>query len=126
MAGSKVLKKANSRKVIEFLKNYIARHGIPQNIRSDPGTIFCYKRFKTFFASRHIKHIESPIRDHRGNGKIERLIRTINDRLRTNKQIFLTKDHSGLSEILFALRMYPSKPAKSPNERYVGTEPTTI
>ena len=45
-------------------------------------------------------HITCPIRNHRGNEKTEHLIRTINERLRANKQIVLTKDKSGLSEIL--------------------------
>ena len=35
---------------------------------------------------RHIIHVECPIRDHRGDGKVERLIRTINERLRANKK----------------------------------------
>ena len=46
-----------------------------------------------------------PVRDHRGNRKIERLFRTINERLTANKQIVLTKDKSGLSEIVYALRV---------------------
>ena len=71
-------------------------------------------------------HIECPIDDHRGNGKIERLIRNKNERLRTNKQIVLQRDHSGLSEILFALRMYPTRNGKSPYEKYVGIKPNTI
>ena len=58
--------------------------------------------------------------------KIERLIRTINERLRTNKQILVTKDNAGLSEILFALRMYPTKNGKSPYEKSTGRETNTI
>ena len=46
--------------------------------------------------------------------------------MRTNKQHVRTKDHSGLSEIRFALRMYLSKSRKSPYERYVGNKPNTI
>ena len=49
--------------------------------------------------------------DHKGNGKIERLIRTVNERLRTNKVIILQKDNTGLSEMLYALRG-----AKGPNK----------
>ena len=61
-----------------------------------------------------INHIICPNRDHSGNGKIERLIRTINDRLRTNRQIILGKDKSGLSEILYFLRISKKKDGKSP------------
>ena len=93
--------------VIEFFKIYIARHGIPQSIRTVPATKFRSKRFREFCENRLIRHID--VRDHRGNGKIERLIRTINERLRTNKQIVVQRYNLGLSKILFALRMYPTK-----------------
>ena len=51
-----------------------------------------------------LKHITYPVRDHRGNGKTQRLSRTINERLGTNKNIILKKDQSGSSEILYALK----------------------
>ena len=38
----------------------------------------------------------------------------------------VTKDKTGLSEILFALRMNPSAAKKSPFERHTGQEPNTI
>ena len=113
MTRSQISRKQIREKVIEFLKKYIARQGIPQNIRTDLATIFRSKRFEAFCANRQIRRKECPTKDHRGNGKVERLIRTINERLRTNKKTVLTKDHSGLSEILFALRMHPSKSGKS-------------
>ena len=64
---AKFLRKPTTEKVIEFLRKYIARHGIAKSIRADPATIFRSKRFKTFCANRFIKHIECPIDDHRGN-----------------------------------------------------------
>ena len=67
---------------------------------------------------RYIKHVECPIRDNKGNGEIERLIRTINERECANKDITVRKDIFGLSEILFALSMYPSAKNKTPYERY--------
>ena len=123
---AKFLSKPTTDNVIEFLRNYISRHGIPKIIRTDPATIFRSRKFKEFCNKWLIKHIECPISDHRGNGKIERLIRTINERLRTNKEIVVKRDKSGLSEILFALRMNPSRTGKSPFEKYTGVEPNTI
>ena len=41
-------------------------------------------------------------------------------------KIIVTKDKTGLSEVLFALRMNPSATRKSPFERYTGQEPNTI
>ena len=86
-------------KVIEFLQKYIADNGIPKQIRTDPGTAFTSKEFKKFCKKCFIKHIKCPINDHKGNGKVERLIRTIKERLRTNQNIILDKDNTGLSEI---------------------------
>ena len=83
---AKFLRKPTTEKVIEILKNYKARHGIPQNFRTDPATIFRSKRFKAFCANRQIRHFECPIKDPAETEIIERLIRTINERLRTNKQ----------------------------------------
>ena len=68
---SKFLGKPTTERAIEFLKNYIARHGVPQIIRSDPATIFKSKRFKEFCKERLVQHVECPIRDHRGNGMVE-------------------------------------------------------
>ena len=44
-----------------------------------------------------------PIRDHLGNGKVETMIRTVNERLRTNRKIVVQRYTTGLSNILFAL-----------------------
>ena len=73
-----------------------------------------------------VKHTTCLVRDHRGNGKLERLIRTINERLRANKQIVVTKDKSGLSEILYALRISNKKDGKLPFEKQLGREPNTV
>ena len=82
---------ATTIKVIEFLERYIADNGIPRKIRTDPGTAFKSNNIKHFCQKYFIQHIKCPIYDHRGNGKVERLIRTINERLRTNKRIILDK-----------------------------------
>ena len=68
---------------------------MPQTTRTDPAIIFRSKKVKEFCRKRYIEHIQCPIRDHKGNGKIERLIRTINERLRTNKEIVIKRDKSG-------------------------------
>ena len=95
-------------------------------MRTDPGTVFVSEAFTMFCRQFGIEHITCPIRDHRGNGKIERLIRTINERLRANKQIILSKDKTGLSEILYSLRISKKKDGKSPFEKQMGREPNTV
>ena len=108
------------------MKHYIAHFGVPKKIRTDPGTVFVSEEFARFCRQFGIEHIICPVRDHRGNGKIERLIRTINERLRTKKQIIVTKDQSGLSEILYALRIGKKKDCSSPFEKQWGREPNTV
>ena len=79
-----------------------------------------------FCNSRLIKHIECPIRYHCGNGEIERLTRTINERLRTNKQIILKRDNSVLSEILLRCECTRLEMRNHCKKTYVGTELNTI
>ena len=99
------------------MKQYLAQFGVPKKIRTDPGTVFVSEEFARFCRQFGIEHIICLVRDHRRNGKNERLIRTINERLRTNKQIIVTKDQSGLSEILYALRIGKKKDGSSPFEK---------
>ena len=73
-----------------------------------------------------IDQVTCPVRAHRGNGKVERLIRTINERLRINKDIVLTKEKSELSKVLFAVRTEIGPDRRSAFERYVGRKPNTL
>ena len=104
--------------------------GVPKKIRTDSGTVFVSsEELARFLGQFGIEYITCPVRDYRGNGKIERMIRTINERLRTIKQIIVTKDQSGLSDILFALRINKTKDGSSPFapfEKKMGKEPNTV
>ena len=59
-------------KLVEFLAEYVARNGIPKKFRTDAGTVFLGKKFKTFCKEKFIDHIVRPVRDHRENGKMEK------------------------------------------------------
>ena len=113
-------------KVIQFVNEYISKNGIPKRTRTDPGTAFKSEKFKQFCKEKFINHVICPIRDHRGNGKVERMIRTINERLRTNKNILVSKDKSGISNILFALRSEKGYDGKSAFEKQNGRKPNTL
>ena len=105
-------------KVIEFLSEYIAANGIPKRIRTDPGTVFKSEKFKQICTKNFIEHTVCPVRDHRGIGKVERMIRTNNERLRTNKEIIISKEKEDLPKILFALRSEKSSVGKSAFEKH--------
>ena len=122
MAGCDIFTYSDNEKVIEFLKQYISQYGVPKRIRTDTGTVFVGEEFLRFCKQSGIEQITCPVRDHRGNGKTERLIRTINERLRTNKQIILRKDQPELLEILYALRISKKKDGRSAFEKQMGKE----
>ena len=112
-------------RVLKLLAEYIAQHGIPQRIRTDPGTAFKSEKINQFYRENFIKHIVCPIKDHRGNGKVERMIRTINERLRVDNRVVLERKCKNLSRILFALRTEIGKDGKSAFERHKKQKPNT-
>ena len=57
---------------------------------------------------------------------MERLIRTVYERLRANKKIVLDKDNTGLSELLYALRTAPKENKMSPAKLYTGRKFNTV
>ena len=123
---AKFMRAPTTNKVIEFLERYFADNGIPRKIRTNPGTAFTSNKFKQFCQKYFIQHIKCPIYDHRGNGKVERLIRTINERLRTNRRTILDKENVGLSEILYSIRNAQKSNNISPAELQLGRKLTTI
>ena len=66
------------------------------------------------------------MRDHRGNGKVERMIRTINEQLKIDKDIVLTKEKSVLSRIVFAQRTEIAADGKSAFERHLNRKSNTL
>ena len=74
-------------KVVEFMSEDIARHGIPERERTDRGKVFKSEKFRQFCKKTNQPSVY-PIREQRGNGKVERLIRTIHEILRTDKKLF--------------------------------------
>ena len=119
----KFLPNPNTEKVIEFSEEYISKNGIPKSIRTYHGTASKSEYFKQFCKEKIIEHVICPVRDHRGNGKRERMIRTVNERLKTNKIILLSKDKSRISIILFVLRSEKMKDGKSAFERQYRQNP---
>ena len=104
MAKRRVCKKTDRRNCNELLKRAYSPIRQPKRIRTDPATIFRGETLRQFCSDHFIKHIECPNRDHRGNEKIERLIRTLNERLRADKTIITERGNAGLARLLFALR----------------------
>ena len=83
----KFVKNTDFSSVEKFLTMYIVDNGIPIRLRTDQASVFHERKFKEFCENQGIKHVICPSADHRGNGKVERLIRTVNERVRAEPQI---------------------------------------
>ena len=59
---AKFLHRPTTKKVLEFLKQYIAQYGVPRKIRTDLGTIFVSEAFVQFCNQFGIKHEKCPVR----------------------------------------------------------------
>ena len=62
--------------------------------RTDPGTAFKSGKIEEFCREYYINHIICPV---------ERMIKTLNERLRTQKNVVLERKNNGLSKTLIAL-----------------------
>ena len=80
-----ISKTTGVKKVTNFLDSYIRIHGLPHSIRTDHGSGFKNNLVQEFCSSRGIKHVLSPVGDHRGSGLVERTIQTIKRKLGMTK-----------------------------------------
>ncbi len=67
----------DSTTIIAFLREYISTLGVPSWIFSDQGTGFVSAHVADFCSQMGITQRFSPTFDHRGTGKVERLVRTV-------------------------------------------------
>ena len=122
-----ITKSNGAKKVIKFLKSYIQIHGLPHSIRTDHGSGFKNDLVQQFCFSRGIKHILSPVGDHRGSGLVERMIQTIKRKLGTEK---LDPNFANFQEVLHRIvedirKSNHSTLKKSPFELHFGRKPNT-
>ena len=82
--------------------------------------------FSEFRKELGIRHVVCPVYDHRGNGKVERLVRTINERLRANPEVLTEKQNKSFYELKSALRTNKGKDGKSSFERHTGQKLNTV
>ena len=97
-----------------------------QKKRKDSGTVFTGETLKRFRAERFIQHVICPICVHRGNGILERMMKTVNIRLRRKRHIIVQRDSNEISKILFARRSEKRTDGKSAFEKQTGRQPNTL
>ena len=120
------VKSTDIKGVEKFLRKDISNNGIPQIVRTDQATVFMGNEFRNLREEFGIRHIVCPVYDHRENGKVERLIRTVNERLRANPEILAKKQNKLCYQLVSALGISKGKYGKSPFERHTGRKPNTL
>nr|XP_050038399.1 uncharacterized protein K02A2.6-like [Dermacentor andersoni] len=83
------LRSKTAQAVIDALESIFARHGIPQEVRSDNGPPFSSQEFAAFPASYGFNHRTSSPHCAQSNGEAERMVRTIKDLFRKSKDPYL-------------------------------------
>ena len=126
--SAQITSSTSAKSIINFLSKYIALHGIPRTIRTDQGTGFISKEVREFCHEHNIKVIFSPVGDHRATGLVERLIRTIKERLLVMAQERPKPSlESALLKIIKCLRTVTQQSLNcSPFEAHFGRSPNTI
>ena len=126
--SAQITSSTSAKSIINFLSKYIALHGIPRTIRTDQGSGFISKEVREFCHEHNIKVIFSPLGAHRATGLVERLIRTIKERLLVMAQERLKPSlESALLKIIKCLRTVTEQSLNcSPFEAHFGRSPNTI
>ena len=122
--SAQITSSASAKSIINFLSKYIALHGIPRTIRTDQGSSFISKEVR----EHNIKVIFRTVGDHRATGLVERLIRTIQERLLVMAQERPKPSlESALLKIIKCLRTVTQQSLNcSPFEAHFGRSPNTI
>ena len=83
------LSSTTSSSIIIALKSIFACHGIPDVVVTDNGPQYSSSEFETFAASYNFSHITSSPYYLRGNGEVERAVRTLKNLLKEAKDPYL-------------------------------------
>ena len=79
-----VSKDQTSKGIIKTLKEVFARHGIPEQMRSDNGPQYSSAAFAQFVKDWGIKDTTSSPKFPSSNGEVERAVKTVKDLLKKN------------------------------------------
>ena len=71
-----ILNQFTSAAVITSMKSQLARHGIPEEVRSDNGPLFSSTSFENFAKEWDFKHVTSSPHYPQANGKVENAVKT--------------------------------------------------
>ena len=120
---AEVFDRANGDNILKFLQEYVLLHGIPRAIRLDQARCQTGQQIKTLCNQNNIQLIEAPIQDNRAIGLVERLIRTIKNRLACIKTAAQNQFNvkASINSIIYQLQICRQKTINiSPFEAHFG------
>ena len=121
----KICKNTNHDTVITFLREYINVYGVPKTIKSDNGSAFISKEYKSFCKEYNIIRKYGMTNLHTGMGLVERTIQSLKNLTKTNLEETQNLRES-LNKALYVLRFTThSEIKKTPFELHSGGEPGT-
>ena len=103
----------SSMETIRALKSVVARHGIPEIVRSDNGPQYDSAEFPKFARAWEFKHVTSSPLYAESNGEAERAVQTAKNLLRKEED---------LAKALLANRSTPLQGGKTPSELLFGQQ----
>ncbi len=114
--------------VLEFLTQYTHLFGLSKHIRSDQGTAFTAHELKSWCHRHNVRLSFSPVADYRGTGLVERLIRTLRERvdacrLTAPGASFRTTLHRVLQDIRLCVNATTNT---SPSSFFLSRTPNTV
>jgi transposase InsO family protein len=104
-------KSTSSSKIFQALKTIFARHGIPDEVRSDNGPQYQSDEFAQFAKEWGFKHSISSPRYPQANGEVERAVKTVKN---------ILKKEQDPTKALLAYRSTPLASGYSPAELLMG------
>ena len=124
--GAKICENTNHDTVITFLlREYINVYGVPKTIKSDNGSAFISKEYKSFCKEYNIIRKYGTPNLHTGTGLVERTIQSLKNLTKTNLEETQNLRES-LNKALFVLRFTThSEIKKTTFELHFGREPGT-
>ena len=83
---AKICKLAETKEVLNFLKQNFSLYGLPEKIKTDKSGAFISKEYKEFCESKNIEIEYSTPRIHTGTGAVEHAIQTLKNLVITNQE----------------------------------------
>lgn len=120
------LKITTSTAIINRLRSWFSRYGIPTEIVTDNGRQFVSEEMTNFLRKNCIRHIRVTPYHPKSNGLVERLIKTLKRRYKSTKEDINDKVLA-LQNVLFSYRNSPQRSlGKCPSEIFLGRRLPTI